>query len=113
MKNRKGRIGVIKAIRRLWLFITCDHYNCTIGWCFEDTTEIIICQRCGRILSFSTSGGRRHNPHHDFNQTGDHLDWLALSKPKRKAMCKEARAKYKDPEESNSENITTTETAMV
>jgi len=84
MENRRKKIGIIKAIKRLWLFATCNHWGCSVvAWCFEDTTKIVICRKCGRILSFTTSGERKHNPHWDFDQTGDHLDWLALGRRRR------------------------------
>ena len=73
MKSR-DRLGTWKALRRLWRLAKCRHRNTCIKWQFEDTTEIIICRRCGRVLSFSTSGERRHNPHLDFDQGGDRLD---------------------------------------
>lgn len=51
------------ALRRLWLFATCDHHSAQINLAFEDTTELVFCRACGRILHCTDEGSRRHNPH--------------------------------------------------
>ncbi len=51
-----------KAIGKLWRFATCDHMNRTVALAFPDSTEICICQRCGRVLFVMDDGDRRHNP---------------------------------------------------
>lgn len=54
---------LFKAIRRLWLFAWCDHMNVTQCLAWEDSTELVFCRRCGRVLECSNEGERRHNPH--------------------------------------------------
>ena len=52
-----------KAIRRLWLFATCDHFNATTILDLGDSTELVFCRVCGRILYCTNEGERRHNLH--------------------------------------------------
>ncbi len=54
---------MIKAIRRAYRFLTCDHINKTQILSFQDTTELRFCTWCGRVLSCTDDGSRRHNPH--------------------------------------------------
>lgn len=54
---------MIKAIKKLWRFATCDHWNACRSLAFEDSTELNFCTRCGRLLWFTDEGSRRHNPH--------------------------------------------------
>lgn len=57
---------LFKAFRRLWLFATCDHSNKCINLAFADSTELVFCRGCGRILHCTDEGSRRHNPHLKF-----------------------------------------------
>jgi hypothetical protein len=52
-----------RALAKLWRFATCDHMNACTAVVFEDTTEINVCTRCGRVLWITDEGSRRHNPH--------------------------------------------------
>lgn len=52
-----------KALRKLWLFATCNHFNFCRALEFSDSTHLTWCLRCGRLLEFSDKGTRRHNPH--------------------------------------------------
>lgn len=54
---------LLRAIRKLWMFATCDHKNFCRAIVFEDSTEINACTRCGRVLWITDEGSRRHNPH--------------------------------------------------
>lgn len=54
---------ILKAIRRLWIFATCDHRNTCINLAFPDSTELVFCRGCGRILHCTDEGSRRHNQH--------------------------------------------------
>jgi hypothetical protein len=62
--------GVVRkfylAARRLWLFATCDHGNMVRVLAFPDSTELRFCRGCGRLLSFTDEGTRRHNPHLEY-----------------------------------------------
>ncbi len=71
----RGIEKMLKAIRRLWRFATCEHKGCS-SHCveFKDTYKLVFCRACGRILSFTSEGERVHNPYWDYDQTGDHLD---------------------------------------
>lgn len=54
---------MFKAIRRLWFIATCDHFNMTTSLDFDDSTELVFCRGCGRILHCTNEGERRHNLH--------------------------------------------------
>lgn len=54
---------MLKALRRLYGIATCTHRNVCKSLVFEDTTEIVWCTACGRLISFTDEGTRRHNPH--------------------------------------------------
>ena len=54
---------VWKAMRKLWVIATCDHWNMTSNLSFDDSTELVFCRGCGRILHCTNEGERRHNPH--------------------------------------------------
>jgi len=58
-----------KALRRLWLLMTCDHRNCCLGFSFgideyspDETCRLSICSRCGhnshREDDYTTEMGR-------------------------------------------------------
>ena len=72
---KKHKISCLTAIKRIYAIAFCDHRGCkSISIEAPDSTRVIICRACGRVLSLNTSGERRHNPHWDYDQTGDHLD---------------------------------------
>lgn len=54
---------MMKALRRLYRLATCTHINMTQVLAFADTTELRICTGCGRVISLTDEGTRRHNPH--------------------------------------------------
>ena len=54
---------MLKAIKRLWVIATCNHVNRIVAIKFEDSTEIKICQKCGRVTSVMDDGDRKHNQH--------------------------------------------------
>ncbi len=89
----KYKVGLWTALKRLWALGRCNHYNATQALCFENSYELIFCGNCGRVMSLTCEGGRRHNPHHDFNQTGDHLDLRNMSKGARRKIVLAAREK--------------------
>ncbi len=64
---------MIQALRRLYRFATCNHINMTQILAFEDTTELRVCTHCGRVISLTDEGTRRHNPH----RLVDQLDRVA------------------------------------
>lgn len=57
---------LFKSIRRLWLFAMCDHKNACVSMTFPDTTELVFCQSCGRLMSCMNDNDRTHNPHKKF-----------------------------------------------
>ncbi len=85
-ESRQCKVGIWTAIKRLWALGRCNHYNATQALCFENSYELIFCGNCGRVMSLTCEGGRRHNPHHDFDQTGDHLDLRNMSKRARRKI---------------------------
>jgi hypothetical protein len=54
---------LIRAIERAWKWFICDHINQCVTLGFTNSTEIMICQGCGRVLSVMDDGDRTHNPH--------------------------------------------------
>lgn len=54
---------MIKAFKRLWVIATCSHVNRSVAIKFEDSTEISICQKCGRVLHVMDDSDRKHNQH--------------------------------------------------
>lgn len=58
---------MIKALKRLWVIATCQHINRVVAIKFEDSTEMKICQRCGRVISVMDDGDRRHNQRKENN----------------------------------------------
>ena len=54
---------MFRAIRRLWRFATCDHWNTCRSIQFEDSTEINACTRCGQVLWIADEGTKHHNEH--------------------------------------------------
>lgn len=54
---------MLKAIKRLWVIATCNHVNQIVTLKLEDSTEIKICQKCGRVTSVMDDGDRKHNQH--------------------------------------------------
>jgi len=58
---------MIKAIKRLWAIATCDHVNYIVSLKFEDSTEVRICQKCGRVVDVMDEGDRKHNNHKRLN----------------------------------------------
>lgn len=87
----KYKVGIWTALKRIWTLGRCSHLNSTNALIYPDTTELIFCRNCGRMLSLTTEGERTHNPHYDFNQTGDHIDLYNHSKNKREKIIKKAR----------------------
>jgi len=51
----------LKAIRRLWLFATCEHYShrCAIN---RRGNNYVWCSRCGRLLYCVRDGGGKLPP---------------------------------------------------
>jgi Zn ribbon nucleic-acid-binding protein len=58
---------MIKAIKRLWAIATCDHVNYIVSLKFEDSTEVRICQKCGRVVDVMDEGDSKHNNHKRLN----------------------------------------------
>ncbi len=54
---------MLEALKRLYRFATCNHINMTQILAFPDSTELRFCTHCGRVLSCTDEGTRRHNPH--------------------------------------------------
>lgn len=54
---------LINATKRAWKWFTCDHINRCVDLAFENSTEMRICQGCGRVLWVMDDGDRTHNPH--------------------------------------------------
>lgn len=54
---------ILEGIRRLYLIAICTHKNACVDLAFEDSTEVRICQACGRIMHVMDDGDRRHNKH--------------------------------------------------
>jgi len=63
VKRHSARTKVMKALKRLYRFATCNHFNACRSIEFEDTTELNFCTRCGRLLWLTNEGHRFHNPH--------------------------------------------------
>lgn len=61
---------MLRAFRRLWLILTCDHVNRCQAIVFEDTTELRFCRRCGMLIKFADEGTIHNNPH---------LEWTEIS----------------------------------
>lgn len=69
MQNRVIRF--VNPLVRMWRIATCNHRNACMSIEFADTTEIMYCRACGRVLWITDDGSRRHNPHLLRDQT----DW--------------------------------------
>lgn len=60
-KSRPGKFA--NACKRAWKWFMCDHINQCVDLEFDNSTEMRICQGCGRVLWVMDDGDRTHNPH--------------------------------------------------
>ena len=51
----------------MYIIATCDHRNSIVSLKFEDSTEVKVCQKCGRVTSVMDDGDRKHNNHKENN----------------------------------------------
>lgn len=62
--TQRGRVRkFINACERAWKWFICDHINQCVDLEFDNSTEVRICQGCGRVLWVMDDGDRAHNPH--------------------------------------------------
>ena len=57
------RRPLLARLRYLWRFASCTHRNATKCLAFPDSTELVFCTACGRVLWCMDDGDRTHNMH--------------------------------------------------
>ena len=67
------RRSILFKLKLLWKFASCDHLNMTKCLAFPDSTELVFCIHCGRVLWCMDDGDRTHNQHRRQDQLSKSL----------------------------------------